>query len=84
MPMLAKAFFSRTAETGLVRQSRHHVLRCDVAEDDLASSHALPHEVMNHIDVLAPRRLDWILDQLESTLVISIDHHGVQLDAQRR
>jgi hypothetical protein len=62
-------------------QKQHHVSQLVFSGDEreryCLGFHKITQEVMSNIDVLGPRVLNWILGDVDSTGIITVDNHSI-------
>ena len=50
-------------------------------DGDIALQHMIAKKMMTNLDVLCLRVLNWIVSNLDSTLIVTVERHIVHIDA---
>ena len=52
-----------------------------MVDGDVALQHMVTKKMMTNLDVLCLRVLNWVVSNLDSTLIVAVEWHILQVDA---
>ena len=52
-----------------------------MVDGDVALQHMITKKMMTNLDVLGLRVLNWVMSNLDSTLIVAVERHILHIDA---
>ena len=52
-----------------------------MADGDIALQHMITKKMMTNLDVLCLRVLNWVMSNLDGTLIVTVERHILHVDA---